>query len=1235
MGRQSALPGIDLVAGPTITTIPLRFKLNQYATVSSYLEALQVMAIEMIPFEHYGVAQIQRISPEAKRACQAQASLVIQPPERVATTGLFGLLVDGADEKAANDQAFALECTLQGESDQVFLSLNFDDQVIDHLQAERMLSQLEYIIHELCQSNLRDTTIRQLSLPNSADLKELYDWSEAIPSNEDQNILDMIIAHVRESPDSIAIDAWDLSLTYTDLCHIARRLAYFLMIHHGIAQGQVVPICLEKSALAPVAMLAVIFTGGAAVTMDSAQPTERLATIMHTVDAQVALASPTTASILQKSSECAVYCLDESSILNLPSPPLDFTFPIIPNEAPLYINFTSGSTGTPKGAIVTHGNCSSAVLHQAMPLGFDQNTRVLDLSSYSFDVVWELLLQVLCSGGCLCIPSDDDRLNDISKAIKAFNVNLLDITPSLARTLAPDSLPSVKRIIFGGEVLALDDISPWESCGVEVLNTYGPSECTPTATIAQHGVDFTDKMMLGRCFGLNSWIVSCTGSNNLVPIGGVGELILEGPLVGKGYLNDDKKTSEVFLEDFPWFHRAGKEMDRKPCGRLYKTGDLVRYNSQGMLLFEGRKDTQVKIRGQRVELDEIEFQSRRVVATGAAVAAEVIAASGSQTLALFIEDEHTLTDDTKSDLEARLAKHFSQVLPKYMVPSVYIFGAIPRTASGKVNRRQLREDGAALQSERLRHQPSELNKPGAPGEEMLSRLWASVLGVEERMIGRESSFLDLGGDSLTAIRLVGQARENGLPLTVALVFQCPKLLDMAATVTKMREQLSNGHGLTNGDNDSEPLGVGAEKLPTRESVAKLLSVPDEAITDILPLTDFQSYTIACAMNTPRTEWNYISVHLPQTQDASQLPQICTKLVQLVEVFRCIFVPNGSGGYSQAILSHLEPNIETISTSNSLDMECQVMCMKDWKADVAPSSSLIKFFIFKHETSFETRLAMRIPHAQYDGFSFGPLCDVIGAICSNSNLPPLPSFSSYMKNMSISSPSAEKIWKQVLEDSAPPTSISTPQLPRRPSKRHVEHCQVSLAGLPQGITPSTILYAAWGMAVAKLSDTPDVVFGRAVSGRAASTTSTSHDNVIGPCLNIVPTRLALRNSDKKEDVLRSLQSQILESIEHETLRLGEITRRCTNWGSDATLGSVVYFQKFQGAKEDVSPDANSVRLEAIAMDRPDPPEPPRLDILPLSEEQYRLELMVSTEEMSAVQVKNVLDLMQACLQELRV
>ena len=231
-------------------------------------------------------------------------------------------------------------------------------------------------------------------------------------------------------------------------------------------------------------------------------------------------------------------------------------------------------------------------------------TRFYDFSSYSFDASIGVFFTTLISGGCICVPSEDDRRDNLIQSIISLNANVIDLTPSIAALLSPELVPCLQTLILGGEALQVRDVSPWWG-KVRIMSFYGPCECTPTSTInadpwsPEHAID------LGKGSGLVTWIVDPENHNLLVPLGFVGELLLEGPLVGRGYLHDPEKTTAAFIEDPLWLLQGapGRQGRR---GRLYKTGDLVRYRDDGSLIFAGRKDSQVKIRGQRIELGEIE-----------------------------------------------------------------------------------------------------------------------------------------------------------------------------------------------------------------------------------------------------------------------------------------------------------------------------------------------------------------------------------------------------------------------------------------------------------------------------------------------------------------------------------------------------------------------------------------------------------------------------------------------------
>ena len=292
-----------------------------------------------------------------------------------------------------------------------------------------------------------------------------------------------------------------------------------------------------------------------------------------------------------------------------------------------------------------------------------------------------------------------------------------------------------------------------------------------------------------------SWVTDPEDHNKLVPFGTIGELLIEGPILARGYLNDISKTEAVFV-DGPLWLRQGNRNDEstRRQGRLYKTGDLVYYDADGNLVYAGRKDSQTKVRGQRIELGEIEHHLNQCMSGIKQVAAEVILPSGDQAKAMvaaFVqlseEPRHALVQQTSNgDLEVRvifptyLDELLVQCLPKDMVPEVYFAVAeLPLTTSAKVDRQKLRKIGASFSAQQLAqlrtYSDDPKRQPETEKEQILHHLWAQVLSIDASSIGMDDSFFDLGGDSIAAMKLVGEARRSGIYITVAVVFHNPTL----------------------------------------------------------------------------------------------------------------------------------------------------------------------------------------------------------------------------------------------------------------------------------------------------------------------------------------------------------------------------------------------------------------------------------------------------------------------------
>jgi acyl-CoA synthetase (AMP-forming)/AMP-acid ligase II len=379
---------------------------------------------------------------------------------------------------------------------------------------------------------------------------------------------------------------------------------------------------------------------------------------------------------------------------------------------------------------------------------------VYDFASYTFDISWSNMLQALGSGACLCIPSEADRKNDIAGSFNALRANMVDLPPSISRTLSAESMPGLKTLIFGGEAVRKEDVMRWTGGDRRLIVAYGPAETTPTSTVAEFSAD-TSPYNIGFCVGCCSWVVDPI-SEELTLVGGVGELWTEGPIVCAGYLEEPDKTAAVFVEDPPWLLRGDGAGQHGRRGRLYKTGDLVRSNPDGSLDFISRKDDQIKIRGQRIELTEIEQTIELCLPIGSRagqVLVEKIVPKGSRNpmLAAFfplgsVAVNGPTSDAVKAmqDLADGLEEKLTELLPGYMLPGAYIpVHRIPVTTSGKKDRKKLREIGSCLSLEQLSRMHIVRRKGRQPTtdiEKQFQKLFAQVLGVNAEAVSADDSF---------------------------------------------------------------------------------------------------------------------------------------------------------------------------------------------------------------------------------------------------------------------------------------------------------------------------------------------------------------------------------------------------------------------------------------------------------------------------------------------------------------
>ncbi|TLD11454.1 hypothetical protein PspLS_11920 [Pyricularia sp. CBS 133598] len=640
-----------------------------------------------------------------------------------------------------------------------------------------LLLTFELVLHQLYQPKISNIPLDQINTTSKQDLEQIWAWNAAVPETVQACVHDLFTERARQQPDAPAICAWDGELTYGELDAISTKLAHSLA-KLGAGPGTIVPLCFEKSMWTSVAMLAVMKAGAASVAMDTTQPVARLRTIVEQalsnsqqrlIISSVANKDLATELVNHIGGDVPVVVPAEVAGQNEESVGDITPLAEVSPQDLLYVVFTSGSTGVPKGVMITHANFTSALRHQQAILCLNDQTRLLDFAPYAFDASWYNNLSPITSGGTSCVPSQDDRMTNLSAAISRLRANYISVPPSAARVFSDEDFKHIKTIVLGGEMLLASDANFLRKA-VNVVNVYGPAECTVISTVQVVNGENPGNPGIGRGFGTVTWVVQLDGKN-LMSIGEIGELWIEGPQVGQGYLGDAEKTAAAFVNNPAWLARGGPGCPGRH-GRLYRTGDLVRYDADGVLHFIGRKDDQVKIRGQRVELGDIEHHLKECLVDypNVGVVVEIVQPAQSKTkivVALLALETAANDDKILSQILDSIDAQLGDRLPAHMIPDAYIpLANFPMTATGKTDRRRLREMGAAMtlqQLAALNPASSENRTRTAPSTKMelqLQQLWAVVLKISPESIAAEDNFLRIGGDSVAAMRLVGRARDQ-------------------------------------------------------------------------------------------------------------------------------------------------------------------------------------------------------------------------------------------------------------------------------------------------------------------------------------------------------------------------------------------------------------------------------------------------------------------------------------------
>ncbi|KAI9900502.1 hypothetical protein N3K66_004764 [Trichothecium roseum] len=762
----------------------------------------------------------QNIVPDLHAATDIKHVLIIEPSStgkedahRVPGMDLVDTAVDAFDTFA-----LTLQCHLPSENGgPLKVEARFDSHVVAEPQVEVLLRQLQHWVSQFLDPVNRDKHLHALEAVTSTDLAEIKTRNADTPVRDMTCLHHLVRSVVCSQPASPAICAWDGDFTYQELQSHARTLGHYLS-SLGVGPEVRVGLCMDKSKWTVVSMLAILESGGVVVLLGTQYPVDRLQAIIQDCGARVILTNAAHTERLSGSGP-SIVGVDETLLASIPAPGQEVTeiCPELQPHHPAWIVYTSGSTGSPKGSLLIHGGMATSLPAHGRPTKWSSESRTLQFSAHTFDVAIQEIMTTLIFGGCVCIPSEDQRINSLSQCITAMNVNTIVLTSTVASTVNPEDVPSVTQLQLVGEQAKPSVVERWLG-RAEIINIYGPSECSVYSSCSLPMQKLEDAPNIGFPLdACNFWITSTTDYNRLVPIGVPGELLIENAWQAQEYVNNPELTARSFVAEPGFVKQLGLHGKGR---RMYRTGDLVRQNPDGSYTHLGRIDTQVKFRGHRVDLGEIEYWIGKLlngVRTAVVDLVDLQAGKGAGDLVAVMDfapscdlfgSEEPETEDVDGvtilapsmkiqKALVDLKDILGEKLPSYMVPTAYLpWQKIPLNPSGKTNRYAVRQFLTSLDSGTSlfkRYLADEGVKQGPETEmgKQLQRLWAEVLSVEVDSIGAQDHFTRLGGDSLAAMKLVTAGRQVGLHLTVSSIFTYPILADFAR-VLEEEQQVGRG-----------------------------------------------------------------------------------------------------------------------------------------------------------------------------------------------------------------------------------------------------------------------------------------------------------------------------------------------------------------------------------------------------------------------------------------------------------
>ncbi|WP_075343709.1 non-ribosomal peptide synthetase [Tenacibaculum agarivorans] len=927
----------------------------------------------------------------------------------------------------------------------------------------------------------------------------------------DKTVVDLFSAQVQKSPEAIAVVFEGEELTYSALDERSNQLAHYL-IGEGVKSDDLVGLCLERGLDMLVGVLGILKSGGAYVPIKPDFPMDRISYIIEDTNCSLLVTDSLNEFVLESLFDDSIHLviLDEEVVeSDYPTTPVEVKYR---SNDLAYIIYTSGSTGLPKGAMIEHAGLLNHLLIMVDELEMNPESTVAFTAPFTFDIsVWQMLSGLLC-GASIVVYSEDTILDidEFQDTLEENSISHLQLVPSYVASLLDNEevvsgLSGLSYFLVTGEAATQSLLDKWFSLypNVPVVNAYGPAEAADDITLhimkeAPNGI----VVPIGKPVA-NMDVYVVDQFNNLCPIGVVGELWTSGIGVGRGYLNREELTQEKFIEN-PF---------KSEGGRLYKTGDLGRWLSDGTLEFVGRSDDQVKIRGYRIELGEIENALSQVCNVQSSCVLAKKDAIGTNLLVGYVVVEGEFEKE-------KLQEDLKASLPDYMVPMVWVsLEEMPLTANGKIDKRSLPEPDSSELSTR------EYVAPRNETEEQMAAIWQNLLGIEK--VGVHDDFFELGGHSLLATRLVSMIRkELKKEIEIAGVFEHTELSELAEHVST----LSVGVLLPSVSVEERP-----ERIP--------LSFSQERIWFIDQLQGSLAYHMPVVM------------HLEGKLDVDNLERTLKTIVERHEILRTNILSADGYGYQEA-MSH---NNWRLTQQTVIDSELE--------------ESLAKYLVIPFDLSKDYKLraclysleadkyilACVFHHIASDGWSEDILIKefdelyIAMQLGKEANLPDLTlQYADYAiwQRKYLDGEVLENqlsYWGEKLADAS---VLELPTDYQRPAIQETEGANITVnlseelgisintLSKQENVTTFMFLLSAFKVLLSRYSGQNDICIGTPIANR----TQTELEGMIGFFVNTLVLRSDLSNDISFKELLRQVKTTTLEGYDNQLAPFEKVVDR---------------------------------------------------------------------------------------------